>query len=803
MTTTFNDIKFSLRQLAKHPGFALIVVLLLGLGIGVNTAIFSVAHTLIRRSLPVKNPQELVEFVRVFKDHGKATNIPYTVFEELQGHDQVLTGCFAFDQDEVRLRTDEGLVGLTVHGVSDSFFNVLGVSAFQGRTFGVEMDSVGDDSHIVVLSHALWTNRFGADPEILGRSLEIDSQSLRVVGIMPPGFFGVDRSRVPDLWRPLSLHKYLRYAWMLGRLQPGVTPAQAQAQLQPAFQKGLTVFDPKAATDRLEVNKASAGTSGLRWTYWQYSHTLKILIGLAAMVFLTACANLANLLMARSASRLPEIRIRSALGANRYRILRQILVESLLLAVLGGVASLIVAVWGHHLLIISLLGTAEGQVLAFELNVQVLGFACLLAIAAGMFFGLAPAWWMTRPRCQAQQVNTLNMRDVTRIPLARSLVAFQMALTIIGLFSAGLFQHTLRNLKHSDLGFNSHSLVMVDVGIPHGMPPGQQTPFWQRILQHTETLPGVTHASLALDGAFYGGWNKELWIPSLNQNISKIKIRFNCVEPHFFTTLGIPLLEGRGFNAQDSQRSTRAAVVNQAFVRKFYGTTNPIGQHFNDQGPHDAQGICEITGVVPDGKHSHVRERHRPMVYYLLPANHPNRGRVLHVRGQGNPSALTTLLRREIPTLHRDLFISNIYTVTDLVDEQIRNERLFAMMASLFGILILVLGGIGLYGLLSFNVIQRTRDIGIRMALGATPRWVAMPLLRETLWMSLAGLAAGIPLALVLTHVIRSSLYGINPNDPLTLLGTIGTLIVVTLLATWIPARRAVTIEPMEALRYE
>jgi predicted permease len=795
-----SDIKYSFRQLRRSPVFAAVAVLSLALGIGANTAIFSVMNAMLLRSLPVTNPEELVEFVHVTPEGGKMTNLHYPVFEHLKDNHDGLSGIFAFYSRSVVFRIQGEARRFTAHTVSGSFFPTLGVNAFLGRSIGPDDDRPGRAAPVVVLSHSFWSRQFGRDPAVLGTTVQVDGKPLTVIGVMPPQFFGVDRARIPDVWIPLSLNPTPPYAWVIGRLKPGIPIPQVRAELEPTFQHALESLGyDRFQLQKLEVNRAAAGTSGLRWIYWEYSNTLKIVLGLTGLMLFIACVNLASLLTARSAARTHEIGVRLAVGAARGRIVRQWITENLLLAILGGGLGLVVATWGHQLLLTFLMSNAPTEPLDFRLDGRLLGMTFVISMATGLVFGLVPAVHAARGNPLSPIKGAAQSGSAPRMPIAKAMLTVQVALSLVLLIGAGLFVRSLRKLSLSDLGFPRANLVLMTVD-PSLSPSIRDWPlFWRQMTDRVVSLPDVRSASFAGNVVFgSGGWSKAVWV----SGFPKTQVDFNLVGPGFFETVGIPLLTGREFGEQDQANAPSVAVVNEAFVRKFFGDENPLGKRLDDRGP-ELGGRYEIVGVVADAKNARLRETPYPMVFQALYQAPTDRQLVLHARTVSEPAVVVPVIRREISAVDPDVVVDRATTLADVAAGQLGTDRMFATLAGLFGLLAVSLVSIGLYGLLAYNVERRTHEIGTRIALGARPVDVARPVLREVLLLAAGGVFLGVPAGLAATRLIRSTLFGIEPYDPLALISAAALILVVTLLAAWIPARRATKTDPMVALRYE
>ncbi|MGD8277421.1 MAG: ABC transporter permease [Gemmatimonadota bacterium] len=793
-----SDIRYGFRQLRRSPGFAAVAVLSLALGIGANVAIFSVMDAMLLRSLPVTDPEALVEFVHVTPDGGKMTNLVYPVYERFRDDQTVLSGLFAFDSRSAVLRTRSGPERFTAHAVSGSFFPTLGVGPVLGRSIGPEDDRSGAEP-VVVLSHAFWSRQYGRDPAVVGTTIQVDGRPVPVIGVMPPGFFGVDRSRVPDLWVPLSSGPEPWYVWLLGRLKPGVTVTRARAALEPVFQRALeSSGESDFRLQRLEVNRAIAGTSGLRWTYWEYSSTLRIVLGLTGLVLLIACVNLATLLTARSAARTREIGIRLAIGAGRWRTVRQWITENLLLSILGGGLGLVVAAWGHRLLVRFLASDVPGGPLDFRLDGRLLGAALAISLGTGLLFGVVPSLYAARGDPLTPIRGVTRSGSTRRMPVARAMLTLQAALSLVLLVGAGLFVRNLRSLSLSDPGFPRSNLVLMAVD-PSTSPTLTDTlAFWRQVLDRVTSLPEVRSASLAANSVLASGSNKQVWVDGSRQG----RVLFNYVGPDFFETLGIPLRMGREFAAPDRSTGADVVVVNEAFVRLFFGSANPLGAPVGDRGP-DLPGGHEIIGVVGDARAGTPRQQPRPMLYQPLYQAAPDRALVLHARTTAESAAVLADIRREILSVDADVVVDRASSVTSVITHQLGRDRMFATLAALFGVLALSLVSIGLYGLMAWNVALRTQEIGTRMALGARPADVARPVLRDAVVLAARGAVIGVPAAYAAARLIRGTLFGIEPWDPLALAAAVALFLVVTIVAAWVPSRRAARTDPMVALSVE
>jgi len=807
------DLRHALRRLRKSPVFTIAAILTLAVGIGANTAIFSLMKVMLYSELPVKDARQLVEFIRV-EPAAQMTNLPYSAFSHLQKDRQVLADIFAIIPSQAVVHAGTAAEKVNAHWVSASFFPALGISPLAGRTLGSDGGQPGVQGPTVVLSYSFWSRRFGRDPSILGTVVRIDGELFAVVGVMPPRFFGFDRAQVPDLWLPLPANSDpSSQVWVLGHLKPGISIPQAQTALQPLFRASLESLRQYASTwpaedrdrflsETLVVDSAADGPAELRWNYWEYSNTLKILIGLSGLVLLIACASLANLFMARTAARRREIGVRLALGAGRWHLVRQLLIENFLLSLVGGAAGLFVAGAGHRLLLDFLVRDPKTVALDFRLDYGVLSFGLALSVATGLLFGLLPALRAARVDAAAL-IRGGNCRPVpTRIPFARSALMLQAALSTLLLIGAGLFTRSLTNLYHAGLGLEREHLLLMDVQSP-GKPAQDSRRFWAQLSAQVSAIPGVQSAALGGDAVFgNGGWNQTAWIERNGQPALAAQIADNVVSPGFFSTVGMPVLMGRDFGEQDRENAPRVALVNQTFVRRFYASDNPLGKCFCDS-EEDPNHRYEIVGVVGDAKYGAVREPMQPMIFHPLLQEVSPASLVLHVRTTGGAGSSIPSILRQIQAIDPDVLVTDVRTLPQVVQRQLRHDRMFATLASFFALVAVVLGAIGIYGMVAYRAAHRTTEIAVRMALGAERRQVLWLVTRETIAVIGTGIAIGLLAAFPATRLIQSELFGLQPSDPITIACAGSLLLTVGALAAFLPARKAVATEPMPALRME
>jgi predicted permease len=665
-------------------------------------------------------------------------------------------------------------------------------------------------SHVAVLSYGFWGRQFGRDPSIVGRSVRLSDEPYMIVGVMPAEFFGIDRASVPDLWVPFAREPNTRFAWVIGRLRPGVTVEGARAALEPVFKRSLeslarwfvrsTDQERKSfMAQRLLVNRATEGTSIVRWSYWSYHNTLKILLALTGLVLVIACVNLANLLMARSAGRSREIGIRLAVGAGRWRVARQLMTENLLLSLAGAALGVAAAGWGHRLLLGYLMRDPAGAALDYQLDLRLIGFGLLAAVATSILFGLLPAIRATRMDLSSAIRAGGHGGGKLNLPVAKVMLAAEIGLSMVLLVGAALFARSLRNLGSADLGLAREDLLLVDVR-PSTRAPDARWRFWDDVSTRIAALPGVRSVAVAGDAVFgNGGWRQTVWIERPGQEPQWLNVADNLVSAGFFATTGIPLLAGREIGEQDRDGAPPVVVVNRTFAQRAFGDGNPIGRRIGDRGAVWA-GRQEIVGVVADAKYGEVREKALPMVFHPMAQGPSRASYVLHVRTAA-PKDLGPAVRREILAADDAALIGELRTVPQILRAQLREDRMFASLAAFFAGLALALGAIGIYGVISYRVARRTAEIGVRVALGAGRGDVVWLVLREAALLLAIGIAVGGPAAVAAARLVKSVLFGLEPLDPPALAAAAILLLAAGCLAGYLPARRAASIEPTDALR--
>ncbi len=822
METLGQDLRFGLRMLRKHPGFSLIAVISLALGIGANTAIFSLIDAVLLKMLPVERPEQLylIQNVGPRRQFGGAP--PYPCFEQFRDRAQSFTGLAAFTMHTPKLRIDGQLEEVPGQFVSGNYFSLLGVRAALGRTVGPADDTMpgqgGPDGLVAVISHKYWSRRFGRDPAVIGKVVQFGRDPVTIIGVTPPEFYGLFPGAEINVTMPMMAagaepltEKTNWWFQAVGRLKPEVPVEQARAELDSIFQAYMdgTNFNAEMRRDafaRIELASASRGLNTLRR---QFSRPLQALMAIVALVLLIACANVANLLLARAATRRKEFAVRLALGASRFRLARQLLTESLLLVGLGGLLGLMFARLGSAFLA-SFFATGQGRLfVSLPLDYRLLLFTAGVALLTVLIFGLAPALQATRVDPQPALKDSASATTRARARFGKLLVVAQIALSLPLLVGAGLFLRTLSNLKNIDAGFQPEGVVTIRVQPVGATYSGERLAnLWKEMTERVARLPGVRSVSLSslspLDG---GDRGVMVDISGFTPRAAKDKeIRMNQVSPDYFQTFGIALKQGRGFTEADSENAPRVALLNEAAARFYFGDRSPLGsqaQFYNPQ-REQAPSPYEIIGVVKDTRSQNLREPDTRAIY--LPraqARDRLRGLTLAARAEGGLSELTRAIGDQLRAVGPDILLSNVATLSEQVDQSLLQERLVATLSLFFGVLALALACIGLYGVMSYDVARRTNEIGIRMALGADAQRVVRLVLRQTMAWVAFSVIIGLGAALATTRWVDSLLFGLNPNDPLTIGLAVALLLSVAAVAGYLPARRAARVDPLVALRRE
>jgi len=820
------DLRYALRALRSAPAFAAVAILSLALGIGANTAIFSLIDSVLLKTLPVSRPQELLQVTGGL--HREAYSNP--VWEQIRDRQDVFSGIFAYNMRRFNLASGGEARNVQGAFVSGQFFETLGVQAVLGRTFSPADDKRGCAGS-AVLSYDFWQRAYGGRADVLGKLISLDGHSFPIVGVTKPGFFGVEVGTTVDVAIPLCTESIIRgeITWLdepsarwlsiIARPKPGISPTQATARLKtlapdifkatlPSQMRVDSQAGYLANTLEATVSVAS-GRSSLRS---QYRQALLVLMVVVGAVLLIACANVANLLLARGAARQREIAIRMALGSGRARLIRQLLTESLLLSFCGATFGILFAQWGTRLLIGFLSTTDRQVVLDLAVDGRMLAFTAAIAIFTGLLFGIAPAWRGTRVQPQAaMKANARGVIEGSKFGLGKMLVMAQVALSLVLVVGAGLMLSTFWKLASLDAGFDRAHVLLVAVDLRNAnYPPERRAAGYEQMLDRLRALPGVHSVSRSDMTPISGGvWDTELVIEGYNaKSHLDVTVNFNRVSPEYFETLGTPFVAGRDFNQHDTPQSPTVAIVNETFVKRYFGSANPLGKTFRSRTGNALSAPVEIVGVVKDVKYSSLREDVPPTAYRAASQDRPGMAgegpfTIIELRSAaGSPADLIPAVKAAMEAVNRDITL-RFWTLATQVDESLTRERLLATLSGFFGGLALLLATIGLYGVMSYNVARRRNEIGIRMALGAEQSRVLKMILREVAILIGIGLTIGLAVSLATTRFVASFLYGIKSNDAMTLSLAAGVLALVAALAGYIPARRASRLDPMAALREE
>jgi predicted permease len=835
MNGLLQDLRYSLRQLRKSPGFTAIAVLTLALGIGANTAIFTVINALLLKMLPVKDPQELVVVGNPADPNQRSNGTPrtdifsYPLYTELRDQNSVFSGLCAGGSDHhIVIDTAQGGSAdekVTGRMVSGNYFSVLGLNAAAGRLFSGSDDTAENANPVVVLGYSYWKRKFALSPTIVGKDIRLNGYSFTVIGVAPSGFEGDVVGEQMALYVPLSMQpeivrgRHWRTAgntsWLslIGRLKSGVTPAQAEANLNVIFQQAskgdygaaLSADDRNAIRNlHIAVSPGGAGLSDLRASY---KVPLLLLMGIVGLVLLIACVNVANLLLARASVRSREIAVRLAIGGSPHRILQQLLTESILLAFIGGIAGSILAIWGVRVLVSIF---ESGAMLPLVPDLRVFAFTLLVIFVTGVLFGLVPALRTLQVRVSPalSDANRTTSGTRSRFGLGKGLIAGQVALSLLVLFAAGLLVRSLQKLMTQDFGYDRDYLVIARTDpTSAGYNNQNMKTLANQLVARLSGTPGVRAVTYSTNGLFAGTESADaIIVPGFDASqIDDRVAREDYVGPDYFGVVGIPILAGRGIEAQDTSTSTRVAVVNEAMVKYFFHGENPIGRQFKIDDSAWLDKPLTIVGISRNAKdHSNgIREAVKPRFYMPFQQIPEPSQIVLEAQIQGVPSLAVANVMSQIKAADPRLPISFVKMLDSLVNDSAADQIALAKLSAFFAGLALLLACVGLYGVMSYTVAGRTREIGLRMALGARRGDVVQLVLGEGLLLLATGLAAGVPLALASGRVLQRFLFEMKSTDPLSLVAVVALLGFVATLAGFVPARRAAKVDPIVALRYE
>jgi predicted permease len=838
MESIVKDLKYGIRGLFKRKGFAAIAVLTLALGIGANTAIFTLVNAVMLKSLPVSHPEELVLFSDTTGEGTSVHDTPmtgewkrfsYPSYLYFRDHNQSFQDLAAFRSGDNRLSVrpaeKQGAAATRASGhlVSGNYFPLLGVSPLRGRLLTPDDDKPNAPPAAVV-SYRYWESELNRDPSVVGQTFIINGTNFTIVGITPQEFFGVRVRKAPDFWMPLAFHpqielrksflddNHVSFLMLVGRLKSGVSIDQAKATVNLQLQQFLTELAGSELTaERQRANQSTyiklaegfGGISNLRLLYSKPLHMLMVIVG---MVLLIACANVGSLLLARAAARKAEISLRMALGASRWRIVRQLLTESMLLAVIGGICGVLLAQWGVTILVNLV---AKETPLDTRPDAGVLAFTVGVSILAGLLFGLIPAVRASKTDlATAMKEKTRTRSRLWRFNLSSAMVVLQVGLSMVLLTGAGLFARSLINLQRENVGFERSNMLLVGID-PRlaGYKPDALLALYQQVFERLSNLPNVRSVSMATYSPMSGSHRaSSIEIPGYTpQPDETVIVEDMLAGPKYAETLGIPLLRGRDLSIRDTVSAPRIALVNEAFANRYFKDQNPIGRNFTFDDETDNGKMLEIVGVIGDIKNEDAREKQEPAVYrpMLQLADEAAYSVNIHVRTAGDPNSFAQAVRQTINGVDDKIPIFGVTTLEEQVQDTLDQDRLIAQLVSFFGALALILACIGLYGVMAHGVARRTSEIGIRMALGARGGSIAWMILRETLVLVLLGLVIGVPTALFAARFVSSQLFGLQSADPAALISAAVGLTLVALLAGYFPARRASRVNPLNALRYE
>jgi predicted permease len=839
MTHLLADLRYALRSLKKAPLFTAVAITSIALGVGANTAVFTLLDQVVLRLLPVKDAKQIVQVTQSAFYGGKTgdgSEMSYGMYADLRDHNEVFAGMFGEFLVPVQVRIAEVTSRVNGEMVSGTYFPVLGVQPALGRLLTPEDDRIGAGNQVVVLSHGFWKSRFAGDRRVIGQTLDINGKPLTIVGVVQAGYEGLDVGAPVQVFAPIAIQGQMAPTWLhfedrgfgwiraFGRLRPGDSIEHAQVALQPLYKSILngaesaqTSFVRTSAQAKrdylgsdLRLTSASSGKSGLRDSV---ERPLWLLMAVVIGVLLIACANVANLLLARSGARQREVALRLALGASRSRIVQQLLVESLVLALFGCLFGLVVAVWGASFLLQFFADPDSAIAVSANPDVRILGFTIAVSVVAALLFGLVPALQATKPMLAATLKNQAPNIGGGHPGLRKGLVVAQVALSLLLLVGAGLFLRSLNKLLHIETGFVADHLVAFTIEPSvAGYPVERSKQIATEIRRRLSGTPGVQSSAFAFFGVLNGGaWGMSLTIEGDHLNPGgRLTSLCNAVSPGYFDTMGTRLVAGRAFRDSDVRGGPRVegwpyrvAVVNETFVRRYFGNANPIGRRFGfGTNPGTPTGI-EIVGVVKDAMYTGVRADIGPQLFVpYLEANDMD-GVTFYVRTTLPTDRVPALITRTVREVDAGLPVTQLRTLDELIAVSLTNERLVASLSGTFSALATLLAAVGLYGVMAYSVTRRTREIGIRVALGAMTRDVVWRVMREAGVLVLAGLAIALPMVWWLGRYVQSQLYNVQPGDPLTLTVAGAGLALVAALAALIPARRAAKIDPVTALRTE
>jgi predicted permease len=832
LETILRDLQYAVRVLRKSPAFTAVAVLSLALGIGANTAIFSVIYAVVLRSLPVQHPEELVALSHANLQRSAMNSMAFPLYKELRDRTDLFAGLLCTTGFSPSLAVNGSAERVTGEMVSANYFDVLGLKPYLGRLFRPSDETTPGANPVVVLSYGFWNRRFAADPKIIGSAVVLNQTPMTVIGVSPPEFDSLNPGIARDLRVPITMQPQMfvkpsileeRDNWWLtvvGRLQPDVSRERAEKALtlflrryhdQNNNGKVLSEYRRKVFASE-HMNLLLAGT-GLVTQAKRAAKQLYVLMAVVMLVLLSGCMNLANLLLARTAARQREIAIRLSLGAGRSRLVRQLLTESILLAAAGGGFGILLSLWASRVLAGFLLAGADSHIsLDVAPDLHVLAFTLGLSLLTGLLFGLAPAWGATRmevaPELKGEQTRVLGMR----IPWRKMLVSLQVAISVVLLIGAGLFLKSLNRLRTMDLGFDQRNVLEVSIDPTfNGYSQDRAQTFFRELQQDVSRIPGVLSVSFSSLALVNGsGWGSGITVLGYQPKEGDPGPDRDIAGPGYFAALRIPIQRGRDFGMQDRAHSPHVAIVNESFARFYFGQQNPIGKLIGPGAgpgrPNQHPVDFTIVGVAQDGKYSNLREetqRFWYVPYEQFNEDSPIHGVTMYVRTVGDPLKAVSAVRHVARGIDANIPVFDVKTLEQQVDANLATDRMVATLSTFFSLLAALVVAIGLYGVMTYAVTKRTREIGIRMALGAPSSAVVHSIMREVIVLVVAGVVLGVPCALALGRFVASLLFEVKPQDSLALSGATLLVSIVTMLAGYLPARRAASISPTVALRYE
>jgi len=824
MTTLFQDLRYGLRMLAKNPGFTAVAIATLALGIGANTAIFTIVNAVLLNPLPVTDASRLMQLDTTDKKTtvalGKATRlgISFPNYQDYARQADVFSGLAAFQPIGLTMSGGEKPKLFQGYLVTANYFDVLGVKTIVGRTFRTDEDQHPGGDTVVVLSYGLWSREFGGTRDIIGRRLTLNGNIYTVIGVTAPQFKGTLLfSSADQIWIPVSMHSQVLAGFLeanfedrrfldftaVGRLKPDVSERQAKSAVETIASRLEQQYSKDNQGRSAVLSPIADASLGIN-VHDQVARAGEVLMGIVGLVLLIACVNLANLLLAQTARREKEMCLRAALGAGSARLVRQSLTESFLLSLVGGAAGLLIGYWGRSVLWSYRPAFLAQADLALALDGRVLAFTFAIAVLTAILFGMVPAWKVSRPSL----TDTLNTGGRSgslawgRSRFRQALVVSEVALALITLVGAGLFLRSLRYAQSLDPGFESKKLfvVGVDLGSQHyDQDHGEQ--YYRAVIDGATSVPGVQSAAVASNFPLGGGLARTIFLEGQDEKSGQrgTLTSLDNVSSGYFQTVGIPLLLGRVFNDLDRKETTPVAVVNRAMAKHFWPGQSPVGKRFHFFGETQ---LREVVGEVGDSWQFGVAEDPQPVAYLPIAQDYSSFG-VLHVRTAGDPGGVIPSVREQVQSVDRNLALIAVNTIGELLDQGMWAPRMGAMLLGAFGLLALLLATVGIYGVLSYSVSQRTQEVGIRMALGATPGSVLRLVVGQGMLLVAMGVGIGLAGSLGLARLLASLLFGVRTSDPATFMAVALVLAAVALIATYIPARRATKVDPMVALRYE